>query len=76
MNASNLNVQGSLEAVVALEAAKRAHTKQYAHDYVDILDHWIQILGQIWPLRLFRGYSGLGGCQKGPHHISNMHMDK
>ena len=33
------DLQDCLEAVVALEAAKRAHTKQYAHDYVDISDH-------------------------------------
>ena len=38
--------------------------------------NWFQIWGQIWPLRLFGGCGGLGGCQKGPYDISNMHMDK
>ena len=38
--------------------------------------HWFEIWYQIWPLRLFWGCSGLRGCQKWPHHIRNMHMEK
>ena len=49
--------------------------KQYAHGYLVNWGHWFQIWGQIWPPRLFGGHSGLQGCQKGPYHTSNMHMD-
>ena len=38
--------------------------------------HWFHIWDPIWPLRLFGGWSGRGGCLMGPYHRSNAHIDK
>ena len=38
--------------------------------------HKFHLQTQFWPWRLFGGCGGLGGCQRGQYHISNMHMDK
>ena len=44
--------------------------------YWQYICHLFQTWGQIWPPRLFGGCFGLGGCQKWPYYIINMHVYK